>query len=165
MKLKATTLFLGFCLAILAVAAGPAYAASTTGFSSFHVEQTSANEFKTGQFDNAYDCLVESYGAVVNKCGYSVSLEFDLPITTSANHVITVQDYWYGWPNNTTFSCTSYAYAGTGPDAAGVGNTIYFDLPGQQWNTNVANGNGMSIQLICWNVPPGGGIANINWNM
>jgi hypothetical protein len=37
MKFKATSLFLGLCLAILAVAASPAYARSTTAFSAFHV--------------------------------------------------------------------------------------------------------------------------------
>src|SRR5580658_7965809 len=40
MKLKAISLFLGLCLAILAVAASPAYGATraTTAFNSFHVQ-------------------------------------------------------------------------------------------------------------------------------
>lgn len=156
MKHKATSLFLGLCFSILAVAASPAYARSTTGFSAFHVEGPTGSD--------PYTCLNEANGAVVNNCTYDVSLEFDLPVDNTGGKTITVQDYWYGWPNNTSFQCVSYAYTGTEPSST-VGSTITFDLPGQSLSTdvNVANG-GMSIQLICWSVPPGGGIANINWN-
>jgi len=100
----------------------------------------------------------------VNKCQEPVSLEFDLPITSSGDHTILVQDYWYGWPNNTSFECESFAYAGEGR-TANWGSTIFFGQPSQDLPTSVSNGNGMSIQLICWNVPQGGGIANLNWNM
>jgi hypothetical protein len=164
MKLKASTLILGLCLAMLAVAASPAYAASTTGFSSFHVEYQWTNEYKNATFDSPYDCLIENYGAVLNQCGQDVSLVFDLPITSSGNHTIQVQDYWYGWPGNTSFTCDAYSYAGTSGSVYAWGSLTFYE-PGQNLPVNVGNGNGMSIQLICWNVPPGGGIAQINWNM
>ena len=73
MKLKAASPFLGLCLAILAVAASPAYAQrSTTAFSAFHVENKVS--------PNQYACLIEDNGAVVNHCKFAVNLEFNLPI-------------------------------------------------------------------------------------
>ncbi|MGA7693453.1 MAG: hypothetical protein WCA76_00420 [Candidatus Sulfotelmatobacter sp.] len=154
MKLKATSLFLGLCLAIVAFAAGPAYARSTTGFSAFHVEGPIGSD--------PYTCLGENNGAVVNNCSYDVSLEFDLPIDNPGSHPITVQDYWTG---SDSFSCVSYAYTGQTPSSV-VGSTIVFTAPGQSLvsTVNAAN-NGMSIQLICWYVPPGGGVANLNWSV
>ena len=80
MKFKATSLFLGLCLAISVVAVSPAQAQSkmyTTAFSSFHVRCLEACSGPwTG---NPYDCLTESEGAVINQCKYLVRVAFDMP--------------------------------------------------------------------------------------
>jgi|HubBroStandDraft_5_1064220.scaffolds.fasta_scaffold40468_3 hypothetical protein len=157
MKRKTASLFLGLCLAIFAVAASPAHARSTTGFSAFHVENQGTLS------SNPYTCVGESYGAVVNNCSYAVSLEFDLPVDNSGTHSITVQDYWYGWPNNTDFSCQAYSYAGNG--SYEYGGQITFSEPVQSLQFSVNVPNSWSMQVICWNVPPGGGISNINWSV
>ncbi len=52
MKLKASTLILGLCLAMLAVAASPAYARSTTGFSVVPCSRTRAR-LGTNPYTNA----------------------------------------------------------------------------------------------------------------
>jgi len=85
MKRTATSLFLGLCLAILAVATSPAHARSTTAYSAFHVEGPLGSD--------PYTCLSENNGAVVNNCTYAVSLEFNLPIDAKGTKTITVQDY------------------------------------------------------------------------
>ena len=154
MKRTATSLFLGLCLAILAVASSPAYARSTTAFSAFHVEGPIAS--------NPYTCLSEYNGAVVNNCTYPVSLEFDLPIDSKGTKSITVQDYWTGSDAENTFGCQSFAYTGT-EGSSTVGKTISFTAPLQSLTTTVTAETDMSIQLICWNDPPGGGVANLNW--
>jgi hypothetical protein len=162
MKRKATALFLGICMTFSVFAASPADARSTTGFSAFHVEVQGTLG------TDPYTCLGEAFGAVVNNCGYSVSLEFDLPIDNTGGKTITVQDYWgpFGTPNApASFTCQVYSYAGTSNFSYVYGGAITFVQPGQQLAVNLdVPSNGMSIQLICWNVPPGGGIANINWN-
>jgi len=156
MKRSAAALFLGLGLAILAVAASPAYARSTTGFSAFHVESPIAS--------NPYTCLAENNGAVVNNCSYAVSLEFDLPIDGAGVKTITVQDYWGGSDAENTFSCTAYAYTGS-EGSSTVGNAIDFTAPLQSLTSTVDVASATeSIQLICWNVPAGGGVANLNWN-
>jgi hypothetical protein len=66
MKLKASSLFLGICLAVLASAVSPAYARSTPGFNTFWVQQGSASEYGK---NNPLDCLTEYWGEVVNYCG------------------------------------------------------------------------------------------------
>jgi hypothetical protein len=158
MKLKAASLFLGVCVAILAVASTPAFARNNTGFSAFHVE---------GPLDGAgtadpYLCLNEDDGAVVNNCTYDVSLEFDLLIDDTGSKSITVQDYFLGTDADNTFSCTSYAYTGT-ENSGTVGTTISFTAPLQKKTSTVTAASGDSIQLICSNVPPGGGVASLNW--
>jgi hypothetical protein len=156
MKVKATSLFLGFCVAIMAVAAIPAYARSTTAFSGFHVEGPTGSD--------PYTCLTERNGAVSNGCTYVVSLEFNLPIDYPGSKSIRVQNGW--WPTNPdqSYSCTSYAYTGRS-DTSNVGTTITFTAAGQEKTTTVNVNNGAtSIQVICWYVRPGGGVANFNWN-
>ena len=155
MELKSTSLFLGFCLVLMAVAANPAFARSTTAFSAFHVEGPTGS--------NPYTCLNEDNGAVVNNCTYSVSLEFDLPIDSKGTKSITVQDYWGGSDSENTFSCVSYAYTGS-QGSSTAGTTVSFTAPIQSKisTIDVANAD-ESIQLICWNVPAGGGVANLNW--
>jgi hypothetical protein len=158
MKLKATSLFLGICLAALAGAASPAYARSTTAFSAFHV-WPSAGKYK----GSPYLCLSESYGAVVNNCTFAVGLEFDLPVDDAGTITITVQNYWGGTDEEETFSCGSYAYAGSsGTDING--SQIDFTAPAQSFNTSVDVKDAMSLQVVCPSVPPGGGVANFNWN-
>lgn len=156
MKLKATSLFLGLCLAILAVAASPAHARSTTGYSSFHVERQGY------QYAYAENCLSEYYGAVVNNCSYAITLEFDLPIDYPGEKNIYVQNGWFGTSPEETFTCYSYDLAGTG--GATDGTAAIFTAPGQTKLTQVNAPGATSIQVICWNVPPHGGVANFNWN-
>jgi len=151
MKLKAT-LFLGICLAILAVAASPAYARSTTGFSAFHVLGPIGSD--------PYNCLSEQAGAVVNECGYPVSLEFDLPVDATGTYYVQVQDYFQGTAQN-TFQCATAAYPGNGTYTWGT--FINFTGPLQTLTSSVSVSAAESIQFFCWNIPSGGGIANINW--
>jgi hypothetical protein len=142
-----------------AFAAGYADARSTTGFSAFHVEGP------INSSENPYQCLVENNGAVVNNCSYPVSLEFDLPIDNTGSHNIPIQDYWGTVSVFDSFTCEAYAYAGNqGSSTVGTSATFYEPAqPNVNINVNVSN-NGMSIQVICWNVPPGEGISNINWS-
>ncbi len=154
MKRTATSMFLGLCLAILAVATSPAYARSTTAFSAFHVEGPIGSD--------PYTCLGENNGAVVNNCSYPVSLEFSLPIDSKGTKTITVQDYWAGSDAENTFNCNSYAYTGA-EGSSTSGTTIDFTAPLQSKTSTVTAATDMSIQLICWDVPSGGGVANLNW--
>ena len=163
MKLKSTSLFLGIALAGLAAAGIPAYARTTTGFSAFHVELQGSTS------TDAYDCLIEDFGAVVNKCGYDVSLEFDLPIDNTGSKTVTIQDFWGIGTPSSPFTCELYSYGGTtypgteNPEYVYGGSTTFYDpAVSQSIPINVAN-NGWSIQVICYNVPPGAGIANLNW--
>jgi hypothetical protein len=160
MKLKATTLILGLCLTILAVAASPAYANSTTGFSAFHVEYNYVGQYKS----SPYACLIEYWGAVLNDCKFSVNLEFSLPINSLGTKNVNVQDLFNGTDAENTFSCTASVYTGSSASSV-AGNTINFTAPLQKLTSSVdVTVGGSSIQLICADVPPGGGIANISWN-
>lgn len=154
MKLKAASLFLGLCVAIMAVAASPAYARSTTGFSAFHVEVIGTTT------TDAYLCIGESNGAVINNCSGAVNLEFDLPIDNQGTHWMTLQSFWGIYSGG--FTCTPYAYDGNGNGYPGVGVTFQPGTTVAYPNVATPNG-GESIQLICWGVPHGAGIANINW--
>ncbi len=162
MKLNRKNLILRLGLAIsVAEAIVPAQARTVTGFASFHVEQLNVNT------SDDYLCLVENNGAVVNKCSGDVNLVFDLPIDNTGTHYITLQDYW-GWPTGSpTFSCTAYAYNGTGPTSVGEPqppDTVTFTGGGQtQYPYVTSPDGGEGIQLICWGVPPGTGIALINY--
>jgi hypothetical protein len=157
MKRKANSIILGLCVALIAIAASPAYARSTTAFSAFHVESPLSST------QNPYLCLGEYNGVVLNNCSYAVSLEFDLPIDSTGSKSITVQNYWGGTEVEETFNCYSYVYNGSQPGTDGT--EISFTGVEQSLTTtvNVPNG-GDSIQVICWDVPSGGGVANFNWN-
>jgi hypothetical protein len=165
MKFNAKSLFLTLGLAALAAGVNNAYARSTTGFSAFHVQ------FQGTLSANPYLCLGEYWGAVVNNCSYPVSLEFNLPIDNTGEAVVVVQDYWepFGTANAApSFSCQAFSYGGStnGPGGFLSGAPVSFTQPGQTLTAQVkVPSNGWSIQLICWNVPPGAGIANINWNI
>lgn len=166
MKLKTTSLFLGLCLAILAVAASPAYAAeslSTTAFSAFHVEVNTLTSYP----GDPYLCLYENNGAVVNFCSYTVDLEFSLPIVTAGTKSIKVRDGWSGLGTGSEdFTCQSFAYTGS-EGSSTVGTNVAFTGPGQTVTTTVAasSSDGIldSIQVLC-NVPAGDAVALFNWN-
>ena len=152
MKLKATSLFLGLCLAVVASAVRPAHAEAVTGFGSFHVAWPVGN--------NPYTCLTYDSGAVVNSCAYAVDLQFDLP-SNAGNKSASVQNYWFGAPGNSTFNCYLVSYDGTGLSA--WSNQIHFTNPKQNLQANVNENNNWSLALYCYSIPPGSGIANINW--
>ena len=118
-----------------------------------------------GEFKTTYSCRTESFGAVVNQCAFPVSLMFEVPVDVKGDHTFTVQDYFSGTDAENTFSCQAYAYAGNGTDLAG--NVISFTGPSQTLETTVTTVDvaaGSSVQLICRDIPTGGGVANINWN-
>jgi hypothetical protein len=164
MKLKAS-LFVGICAAILAVAASPAYAETraTTAFNSFHVQ--SATPFSQPTYtEDPYLCLTEDNGAVVNNCTFNVNLLFDLQIDHKGEKSITVQDYWNAPSPFVPFECVSYVYTGTMSSSYG-GTIVTFTAPTTALITKddvPALGNSMTV--ICWQVPPGEGVANLNWN-
>jgi hypothetical protein len=164
MKLKATSFLLGICLVGLAGAANPAYAErSTTAFNSFHVQ--SGSVFSDPPYtEDPYLCLTEDNGAVVNNCTFNVNLLFDLPIDRIGDKTIRVQDYWNAPSPFVPFGCVSYVYTGmTGSST--VGTSLTFSGPTQALFThdNVSV-LGDSMTVICWGVPPGEGVANLNWN-
>ena len=147
----------------LATWAMTADARSMTGFGSFKV--------KGAYPTNPYACLVENNGAVVNNCPFSVTLYFDLPIDNTGIHWMMVQSYW---GSTASFSCDPYGVAGTGEGTTGTSGTFFGtnSIPdGYHWyatntispSVGTLNG-GESLYMICWNVPTGAGIANINWS-
>jgi len=162
MNLKATSLFMGLCLAILAVAASPAYATPRheTAFGLFHVEINTLTKYP----GDPYLCMYENNGAVVNYCNYTVDLEFGLPIDTLNTKTIDVQDGWSGLgTGNENFSCQSFAYTGSN-GSGNVGTSAEFSGPGERQQTTVTMPKGYtSIQVLC-NVPPGDAVANFTWN-
>ncbi len=157
MKLTSASLFTGVCLAISALTAIPAYAVSSTAFSLFHVEGPLSST------ENSYLCLGENNGAVVNNCTWDVSLEFNLPINSLGAKSISVQNLW-GSPPLHSFTCTVYAFSGlTGSSYAET--ALAYNASSNSFNGSIdLTANGSSMQVICWNVPPGQGIANFNWN-
>jgi hypothetical protein len=162
MKLKATSLFLGLCLSILAAAASPAYAATLheTAFGLFHVEINTITNYP----GDPYLCVYENNGAVVNYCNYTVDLEFGLPIETLNTKNITVQDGWSGLGTGSeNFNCQSFAYTGTNGDG-NVGSQAVFTGPGQSKTTTVTMPAGYTtIQVLC-NIPAGDAVASFSWN-
>lgn len=158
MKLNAQAMFLGFCSAILAIAATPSSAQSqrsNTAFSAHHIENPLGSP--------AYTCVTEDNGAVFNNCSYTVSLEFDLPIDSVGSKTVTVRDFFQGTTEANTFSCYLYAYTGTSGTST-ESLPISFTGPSEIRSTNVTVPSGGNMQLICWNIPIGGGVANLNWN-
>jgi hypothetical protein len=159
MKFKATTLFLGLCFVLSVVAVNiPAYARSTTAFNSFHAQ--SATVFA----EDPYLCLTEDNGAVVNNCSYDVNLLFDLQIDRIGEKTIKVQDYWKTTSDFVQFGCTSYVYTGTEGSSL-MGTSLTFTGPKMALDTkDKVPAVGDSMTVICWHVPPGEGVANLNWN-
>jgi hypothetical protein len=157
MKLKATSLFLGLCLAILAVVASPASAKTTRSvpaFESFHVWNPSTRAA-------ALNCLNESTGAVINNCKYQLILAFDLPIDHQGIvHTVSVQNYANG-TGTVGANCNTWSYDGNGGDAEGT--YIYFNPNGAQTLSSTAALFGDTITLFC-TLPVGEGVSSITWN-
>ena len=158
MKRKTKSLILGLCLALsLAAATIPAEARNTTGFAGFRVD--GPNQYKS----DPYHCLTENYGAVVNNCGFSVSIVYDMPVDNTGTHWISAVGFW-GYSGD--YYCQPWAYDGNGGGWSGP--AVYFS-PGYRgsegtWNTYVPTySNGESITLYCV-LPNGAGIANVNWS-
>lgn len=153
MKIKST--FLGICVALSVLAAGiRVQARSIDAFSSFHVQVS------TGSQQNAYTCVQESYGAVVNKCTYEVRLAFELPVDNDVVHTVSVQNYVKG-TGTTGANCSVWSYDGNGNGQAG--KSLTFSPNGQQTLnfTSILFGN--NISLLC-HIPVGEGIGAITWN-
>jgi hypothetical protein len=131
---------------------------STTAFNSFHVQSGYVGK------EDPYLCLTEDNGAVVNNCSYDVNLLFDLQIDHTGEKTIWVQDYWNAPSRFVQFGCTSYVYTGSEGSSL-VGTSLTFTAPKMALNTkdNVP-ALGDSMTVICWFVPPGEGVANLNWN-
>jgi len=158
MKGKTKLLILGLCLALsLATATVPAEARNTTGFAGFHLD--SPNTYKS----DPYLCLTEDHGAVVNSCGFTVGIVYDMPVDNTGTHWISVVGYW-GFAGN--YYCQPWAYDGNGGAWAGPQVSFFAGERGSEgtWNTNVTTySNGESITLYCV-LPNGAGIANVNWS-
>jgi hypothetical protein len=88
---------------------------SITAFNTFHVQ----NHGSLPNTPNPTLCLFEDNGAVYNTCADPINLDFDLPVTTSRDHTIAIRDYWQ-FTADTSFSCTGYAYRGTGQGTQGT---------------------------------------------
>jgi hypothetical protein len=156
-------------LAIIATTAAAALASvgsanadptSITAFNTFHVQ----NHGSLPNTPNPTLCLFEDNGAVYNTCADPVNLDFDLPVTTSRDHTIAIRDYWY-FAAGGSFTCTGYAYPGTGPGVQGT--SVTFTAASQLLYVKVANTgvypNIQGIAVICWNVPPNDGVALLNY--
>jgi hypothetical protein len=161
MKHKATSFFLGLCLATLAVtasrAAEPGATAaerSTNAFSSFHVRVP----IDTTQ--NPYQCLTEQWGALVNNCGYQVSVVFNLPVEHKRVHTVKAQNYVGGTGTSGTV-CNVWSYDGNGGGEEGTNLT--FNISGAQTLTFTSVLFGNSISLLC-DLPSGEGLGAITWN-
>ena len=153
MKLK--SLYFGICILLSTLVAGvPAFAThTTTAFNSFHVRSPLAPS------KNAYACITESYGALVNSCGYAVSVSFDLPVDTATVHTIKVQNYVAG---TGTAGATCYVWSYDGDRNGSEGSSATFNPNGAQTLTFTSALFGNSLSLLC-DVPVGAGIATINW--
>jgi hypothetical protein len=144
-------------MAVLALPPNPLLARSSTAFSSFHVQSATV---LTG---NSYDCLTENNGAVVNNCTHEVNLLFNLVVDYTGTKSITVQNYW-SMTSGTSFSCTAYGYTGTTGSSLTQSTAFDFTAASQSLTQDLSVPDaGMSVQLICWKVPRGDGVANINW--
>ena len=137
--------------------ATPSFARSSTAYDLFKIQYPFTPQ------QAGYNCMREDWGAVVNNCGITVYLTFDLVIDNVYPHGINVWNYWNG-SGNVGVSCTPWTYNGHGSGVAS--NTQTFNAYGQEnlnWNTSFVN-SGEAITLFC-SVPPTQGIALINWSV
>jgi hypothetical protein len=102
-------------------------------------------------------------GRSYTNCTEPANLFFDVPIPASGEKTITVQDYWNGPSIFTSFECVAYAYTGKSSD--GLGGTIAtFTGTTPTMSTTVDAAAGDTVSVICWQVPPGEGVASVKWN-
>jgi hypothetical protein len=160
MKLKHRILSTGIFAVSLAAAVSPAYARSNTGFSAFRLESPLLDSHITA---TTLACINENNGAVVNNCTYTIGLEFDLPIDTTGKKKVTVRNYFTGTTEANTFSCGLYVYTGKEGSSVQI-EGVSFTGPLQEESATVDVRSGENMQLICFDVPPGGGIASLDWN-
>jgi hypothetical protein len=152
-------LILGLCFSLSVAATVQAQERQVTGFSSFHV--TGPLVPPSGQLP-PYECLGESWGAVINNCTYDVSLAFNLPIDNPGNVVITLQDYWGTWPGG-TFTCSTAAVNGLG--SSGIASWGTFFTNSQPIFLAVDPNASQAILVNCGPIPPGAGISKIAWTL
>jgi hypothetical protein len=152
MKIKAKSLILGIWLALTLVAANiPAEARSTTGWNSFRVWQPYG----------ADNCVGESLGAAFNRCSHNINLTFELVVDTAGSKSVTVLDR-ATQPGSMTCGAISFSPQN---DTFIGSPSQKFDPGGQEAKTfQIFVNDGWTLSLYCWNVEPGAGIANINWN-
>jgi hypothetical protein len=154
--MKFKSLFLGICFGLSMLSAGiPAQARTQSAFSSFHVR------LPIDQTQDPYNCVTESWGAVINSCAYDVTLTFDLPVDYKIVHTLEVQNYVNG-TGTTGARCTLWSYDGKGGGQAGTTN-LTFNPNGEQTLTFTSALFGNSIALDC-EVPRGAGLGAISWN-
>jgi hypothetical protein len=154
MKNRVTSLLLGICLAVSVIAASPAYARTTTAFTSFRLR------LPIDSTQNPYNCITESYGAVVNNCAYQVSVSFDLIIDHPIVHTVKAQNYVSGTGTIGT-SCAVWSYDGNGSGRASP--ILGFKPNGEQTLTFSSILFGDTISLLC-DSPSGEGVSSITWN-
>ncbi len=154
MKLKTTSLLLGICLTVSVITASPVYGRSTSAFSSFRVR------LPIDATQNPYNCVIETWGAVVNNCGYQVSVVFDLVIDHPVVHTVKVQNYVNG-TGTVGAECAVWSYDGDGNGHAGT--ILTFNPNGEQTLKFTTALFGDSVSLLC-DLPIGEGISSISWN-
>ena len=76
-----------------------------------------------------------------------------------------VQDYWNAPSSFTPFNCVSYVYTGISSTSA-QGTTLTFTASAITLATtdDVPAAGEQSLSVICWEVPPGEGVASVKWN-
>ena len=153
MKFKAKSLLLGICLALTLLAANvPAVARSTTGWNSFRVWSPLGADY----------CVGESFGAAFNKCDFDINLTFELLVDTASYKNVTVIDSPGGYG---TLTCAAASFSGVNDGIVSTPSQT-FNPSGQQslYFRGLPVYSGWGMSLYCWNVSPGRGIANIDWN-
>ena len=88
--MKSRSLIFAICLLLSTFAAG-AVSRTVTAFSSFHVISPMDSSH------NSYQCLVKTYGAVVNDCDYTIEAAFTLPVDHDVVHALKVQNFVGGF--------------------------------------------------------------------
>ena len=151
--MKSRSQLLAICLLLSTFAAG-AVSRTVTAFSSFHVISPMDSSH------TPYQCLVETYGAVVNSCDYTIEVAFTIPVDHAVVHTLKVQNFVGGFgPSGTV--CTIWSYDGNGNGAAGT--TAQFNPSGAETLTFKSIKFGNSISLLC-DMPGYEGISSLSWN-
>lgn len=152
MKLNAKSLLLGISVALTFVVANvPAEARSTSGW----------NSFRPWPNPDWYNCVHEQDGAAYNGCGSTIGLSFETVVDHAGWHSITV---WDSAPGYGIVECAALAFSNQA-NSISFGNPIDFSSSGQEALTSSAYVYpGWSLSLYCGQVPPGRGIASLNWN-